>query len=67
MTEIKHLYKSNTDKVFTGVIGGLAEYFNVDSTIIRLIWILIVVFSGIFPGVIVYLLAALIVPKRHIR
>lgn len=64
MTTQKKLYKSQTDRVLTGVVGGLGEYFDVDSTILRLVWILIVVFSGIFPGVIVYILAALVVPKK---
>jgi phage shock protein C len=44
--------------------GGLGEYFDVDSVLLRLVWLLIVIFSGIFPGVIVYLLAILLVPKK---
>ena len=62
----KKLYRSETDKVLAGVCGGLAEYFDIDSVLLRLIWVLIVVMSGIFPGVIVYILAILIVPKRPI-
>ena len=58
----KKLYRSKTDRVFFGVVGGLGEYFDIDSTLLRLAWVLIVVFTGIFPGVLVYLLAALIVP-----
>ena len=60
----KKLYKSRTDKVFTGVVGGLGEYFDIDSNLLRLVWALIVVFSGIFPGLIVYILAAIIIPKE---
>jgi len=60
----KKLYKSQTDKIFSGVVGGLGEYFDVDSTVLRLAWTLIVVFSGIFPGLIVYILAAVIMPKE---
>ncbi len=61
----KKLYKSETDKVLAGVIGGLGEHFDVDSTLLRLAWLLIVIFSGIFPGVILYILAAFIMPKKQ--
>lgn len=62
--EQKKLYRSNNNKVFAGVCGGLGEYFDVDPTIIRLFWLLIVIFSGVFPGVIAYLFAILLVPRR---
>jgi len=64
MNEIKKLYRSNTNKVFAGICGGVGEYFEVDPTLLRLVWLLIVIFSGIFPGVIAYLFALLIVPKH---
>lgn len=62
--ETKKLYRSNTDKVFAGICGGLGEYFQMDSTLIRLIWLVIVVATGIFPGLIVYVLAIFIVPRK---
>lgn len=46
------------------VLGGLGEYFNTDSTILRLAWVLVTVFSGFLPGVIAYIVAALIVPEH---
>ncbi len=58
----KKLYKSNTDKKLCGVCGGIAEYFNIDSTIVRLIWVLFAVFFG--SGLLVYIIAALIMPSR---
>ena len=61
---MKKLYKSKENKVWCGVIGGLGEYFNVDPVILRVIWILIVVFTGFFPGLVAYLFAALVVPKK---
>ncbi len=61
---MKKLYRSRTDKVFGGVIGGLAEFFNVDATPIRLVWTLVVVFTGFAPGVLVYILALFIVPQK---
>lgn len=57
----KKLYRSKTDKIFAGVCGGLADYFDIDATIIRLLFILIVAFGG--SGLIVYLLLWLIMPK----
>ncbi len=59
----RRLMRSATDKKLAGICGGLGEYFEVDSTLVRLIWVLVVVFTGIFPGVIVYLLAWLIMPE----
>ena len=58
----KKLYRSRTDKKLCGVCGGIAEYFNVDSTIVRLIWI----FAGFFAGcgLLAYIIAALIIPNQ---
>jgi len=60
----KKLYRSAHDKMLAGVCGGLAEYFNIDSSLLRLIWVLVVIFTGFFPGVLAYIIAALIVPKK---
>ncbi|RJQ14350.1 PspC domain-containing protein [Candidatus Parcubacteria bacterium] len=62
--EPKRLYKSNKNKIFWGVIGGIGEYFNIDPTLLRLAWILVVVLTAFFPGVIAYILAAMVVPKH---
>lgn len=62
--EAKRLYRSKTNRIWAGIFGGLGEYLNIDPTILRLAWVLITVFSGIFPGLIVYLLALLIVPEH---
>jgi len=59
----KNLYRSNKNKIVGGVIGGLAEYFNVDVALLRLIWILILVFTGFFPGIVAYILAMIVIPK----
>lgn len=56
----KKLMRSSKDKKLCGVCGGIAEYFNIDSTIVRLIWILIVCFFG--AGILSYFLAALVMP-----
>lgn len=62
---MKKLYRSESNKVFGGIVGGVGEYFDVDPTIIRLLWLLVVIFTGIFPGVVAYLIALLIVPKKN--
>ncbi len=62
--EVKRLFRSKENKVFAGICGGLGEYFEVDPVVIRLFSLLIIVLSGVLPGVVVYLLALTIVPKR---
>ena len=57
----KRLYRSETDKKIAGVCGGLAEYLNIDPTVIRLIWALVAL-SG--AGILAYLIAALVIPVR---
>jgi phage shock protein C len=58
----RRLYRSRTNKVIAGVCGGLSEYLNVDTTVVRLVWILITLFGG--AGVVAYILAYLIIPIR---
>lgn len=61
---MKKLYRSKTNVIFSGLIGGLGEYFNIDPSLLRLIWILVVVFTGIIPGLVAYILASIIIPKE---
>lgn len=63
---IKKLYKSDTDKVFTGVIGGIGEYIDIDPTVLRLVFIILSVMTGIFPAILGYIIATLIVPKQPV-
>ncbi len=60
----KKLYRSNTDKKLCGVCGGFAEYFDIDPTIIRLIFIFLTLFGG--GGLLIYLICALVIPKSPI-
>lgn len=57
----KRLTKSRNDRKLCGVCGGFAEYLNLDPTIIRLIWALLVLAAG--TGVFAYIVAALIMPE----
>lgn len=57
----KRLYRSNSNRILGGVCGGIAEYFNVDPVIIRLIWIVFTVIYGF--GILLYLIAWVIIPE----
>ena len=57
------IHKSVKDKKIAGVCGGIAEYFGVDSTIIRLVFALLVVGWG--TGIAAYIVAALVMPKAE--
>lgn len=58
----KRLYKSSTDKKVCGVYGGIANYFDVDPTVIRLIWVIFTLVGG--SGLIAYIIAAIIMPDE---
>jgi phage shock protein C len=63
----KRLYKSETNKVLAGVCGGVGEYFDIDPVLVRLVYLLATVFTGVVPGGIAYIIAASIVPdKPHV-
>ena len=57
---MKRLKKSCSKKIF-GVCGGIAEYFDIDPTIVRLIWLLLVLCAG--TGILAYLIAAIVMPE----
>jgi len=62
--EEKKLYRSSTNKVFAGIIGGLGEYFQIDPVLLRVIWVAIVLLSGGVPGIVAYIIAIFIIPKH---
>lgn len=59
----KKLYLSDTDKKLAGVCGGIAEYFDIDPTIVRLIWVF---FALMATGVIAYIICAVVIPHKQI-
>lgn len=59
----KKLYRSQTDKMIAGVCGGIAEYFGIDSTLVRLGWVLFTFAGG--SGILAYIIAWIIMPYRN--
>jgi len=59
----KKLYRSKTDKKLLGVLGGFAKYFNIDATVLRIIYVLLSLFVLGCP-IIIYLVVALIIPEE---
>jgi phage shock protein PspC (stress-responsive transcriptional regulator) len=61
----KKLMRSSTDKKIAGVCGGLAEYFDIDATVIRLVWVLALFFAG--TGGLIYLILWVVLPVAPAR
>ena len=61
---MKKLYKSQTNKTVAGVLGGIAEYLEVDATVLRVIYLALMVFTCFVPAVLVYFGAYLLIPKH---
>lgn len=59
----RRLYKSSTNKMISGVCGGIAEYFNIDATLVRLAWVVFTCLGG--SGLLAYIIAAIIIPKEY--
>jgi len=59
----RKIYLSDANKKVGGVCGGLGDYFNMDPTLIRLIWGLCTIMTGFFPGIIAYIVAWAIIPQ----
>ena len=60
----KKLYRSRENRVISGVCGGIAEYFDIDATLIRLLWAITILFAG--TGILAYVLCILIIPEEPI-
>ena len=58
----KRIYKSNDNRMVDGVCGGIAEYFGIDPTLVRLAWVVFSALGG--SGIIAYIIAAIIIPQR---
>jgi phage shock protein C len=58
----KKLYRSSTHKQVSGLLGGVADYFEVDPILVRLAYVMVTIFTGVFPGIIAYFVGLIIVP-----
>ena len=61
--ETKKLYRSRTDRMISGVCGGLGKYLGIDPTLIRLVFVLLLLF-GVGSGLILYIILMFIVPEE---
>ena len=59
---IKKLYKSRTERMIDGVCGGVAKYFNLDPTLVRIAWVLLTFLGG--SGILLYIVAMIVMPKE---
>ncbi len=62
----KKLYKSEENKIFFGVLGGIGEYLDIDPALIRVIFIFLSMFVFFWPSVITYIIFIFIIPKRPV-
>jgi phage shock protein C len=62
MAQTRKLYRSRTDRKLAGVCGGLAQYFNLDATLIRVLFVALAVLGG--SGLVIYLVMWIIVPNE---
>ncbi|WP_027409326.1 PspC domain-containing protein [Anoxybacteroides tepidamans] len=60
----KKLVRSTHDRKIAGVLGGLAAYFQIDSTMLRLLFVVLLLFTGMMPFMLLYVIAALIMPNE---
>ncbi len=61
MNNDKKLTKASSDRMICGVCGGIAEYLNVDPTVIRILWVIFSMMGG--SGLLAYIIAAIIIPE----
>jgi phage shock protein C len=62
--DVRRLYRSRTDRQLAGVCGGVAEYLGGDSTVVRLVTVVIGLLTGVVPMLILYIVAAIVIPER---
>lgn len=60
---MKKLYRSRKNRKLSGVLGGIAEYLNMDATIIRIVFIILMIVTSIFPLALAYVIAAFVLPR----
>ena len=61
---MKKLYRSS-NRIVAGVCGGIAEYFDVDPTVIRVVYLILSLFSAGFPGLLLYIILRVLIPNYN--
>jgi len=64
LNEPKRLKRSEAERMIAGICGGLAKYFTVDPTILRVLFVLLTIFTAVVPGIVSYIIMWIIVPKE---
>ncbi|MBR2784249.1 MAG: PspC domain-containing protein [Firmicutes bacterium] len=59
----KNLYRSKAHRMLGGVCGGIADYFGIDATIIRLLYLVLSIFTAGFPGLLLYIICLFVIPE----
>jgi phage shock protein C len=62
----KKLFRSN-NKMLAGVCAGIAEFFNLDPTLVRIAYVIVSIFSAGFPGILLYIILMLIMPRQEVN
>jgi phage shock protein C len=62
---VRRLYRSRTNRVLAGICGGIAEYYGSDPTAVRLVALVLGLFTGIVPMVVAYIVAAIVIPEAN--
>ncbi len=62
---MKNLYRSEKNKIFAGIFGGLGEYYNTDPVLLRAGFVLLTIITGIVPCALAYFICTFIIPKKQ--
>jgi phage shock protein C len=62
MSEKKRIYRSRGDRMVAGVLGGWSAYLGLDPSLVRLVYVLLLILTGFLPGIFFYLVMAIIIP-----
>lgn len=63
--KMKKLVRSRKNKMIAGICAGIADYFNLDPTLVRIVYVLVSIFSIAFPGILVYIILWVIIPEAN--
>jgi phage shock protein C len=62
--DVKRLYRSRTNRMISGVCAGLGEFFSIDPTVVRLIFVVVGIAGWVFPAVLIYIVMAIVIPEE---